>query len=154
MNRAAPVLLAFLSACTAEVRGVKPIFPGPDDPCLDTVQPTFRWEPLPGAEDPRVSDLVYDVRVLIALTDVVVASGEDLSACEYRIVTPLTYDQAYTWTVRARFRWEGRRRETEWSRLRNPQERRDQPAVLIVPRRQYLPFRTPRRPESEDPPPP
>ena len=68
-----------------------------------------------------------------------------LTACEFRLEAPLAYDHAFRWTVRARFRWDGRRRQTEWSRLTDSNDRL---AVLTIPRPHYLPFRTPAAPPA------
>jgi hypothetical protein len=146
VRRVAPGLLALLSACVTHVSGLKPIDPAPDNPRVASVQPTLKWEPLPGADDARITDLVYDLRLLNDKGDVVV-DRRSLASCEYTIEQPLRYNQAYTWTVRARFRWEGRRRQTEWSRLRDDKER---PAVLVEPPAHYLPFRTPRSAAPEE----
>jgi hypothetical protein len=146
VRRAAPVLLALLGACVTHISGLKPIDPAPDNRRVASVQPTLKWESLPGADDARITDVVYDLRLLNDKGDVVV-DRKNLTGCEYTIEQPLRYNQAYTWTVRARFRWEGRRRQTDWSRLRDGKER---PAVLVEPPVLYFPFRTPRSVPSEE----
>ncbi len=94
---------------------------------------------MPDGDDPRITELVYDVQVLYASGGGVL-ERDGLSGCEYRVEAPLEPSRAYAWTVRARFRWEGRRRRTEWSRLSDPGERL---AVLEGPPSRSLPFRTP-----------
>jgi len=135
---AAPLLM-LLAACAPHVSGLMPIEPAPDGGAIDSLRPVFRWEPMPGGDDPRITDLVYDVQVLYA-TGGIALQRDGLTECEYQAETPLDSSRAYVWTVRARFRWEGRRRCTDWSRLTDPGERL---AVLVGPPPKFLPFRTP-----------
>ena len=145
MRIVATLLLLSLGACTTHVSGLMPIEPAPDNSRTDTIQPLLRWEPMPGGEDPRISELVYDVQVLHA-SGWVFVERTGLTACEFRVEPPLAYNQTYRWTVRARFRWEGRRRQTEWSRLTDPNERL---GILTMLPARYLPFRTPAAPEAK-----
>jgi hypothetical protein len=139
MRKGLPLALAILGACTPYVSGLMPVEPAPDGSRTASLQPVLRWEPLPEASDARVSDLVYDVQ-LRGDSGALILDREGLTSCEYRVETPLTSDRDYSWTVRARFRWEGRRRQTEWSRLA---DNNDRLAVLPDPPVRYLPFRTP-----------
>lgn len=139
MRAAAAALLLLLAACTPHISGLMPIEPAPDGGKVGSLRPTFRWEPMPGGDDPRITDLVYDVQVLYASGGFVL-QRDGLTECEYQVEKPLESSHDYVWTVRARFRWEGRRRWTEWSRLSDPGERL---AVLVGPPPKYLPFRTP-----------
>jgi len=139
VKAAAAPLLALLAACAPHVSGLMPLEPAPDGGAADSLRPVFRWEPMPGGDDPRITELVYDVQVRNASGGIVL-ERDGLTACEYPVETPLEPSRAYVWTVRARFRWEGRRRWTEWSRLTDPGERL---AVLVAPPPKYLPFRTP-----------
>ena len=142
MKQAASLALLLLGACvTPSVSGLMPISPPPDNGRTDSVQPTLRWEPLPGGDDPRITDLVYDVRVFEGRSGLLM-DIQGLTACEYPFERPLQADREYRWTVRARFRWEGRRRQTDWSRLSDPTERS---AMLAGPPPKYLPFRTPEK---------
>ena len=146
MNKRMPLLLTLLSACTPHINGLMPVEPAPDGSTVRSLRPLLRWEPLPEAGDPRITEMVYDVRVRNASGGLHI-EREGLTSCEYRIETPLIGNHDYQWTVRARFRWEGRRRQTEWSRLSSPDDRL---AVRSEAPARYLPFRTP---PSEDSPP-
>jgi hypothetical protein len=139
MKRLSILALALLGACTPHIRGLMPLEPAPDGSRTDSLQPLLRWEPLPEAADPRVTELVYDVQLLDE-KGWVLWERSGLTSCECRIDPPLAWNHDYCWTVRARFRWEGRRRQTEWSRLA---ESNDRLAVLVDPPARYLPFRTP-----------
>jgi hypothetical protein len=139
VKAAAASFLILLAACTPHVSGLMPIEPAPDGGAAGSLRPVFRWEPMPGGDDPRITELVYDVQVLHASGGLVV-QRDGLTGCEYELEVPLEPSHAYVWTVRARFRWEGRRRSTEWSRLTDPGERL---AILVGPPPKYLPFRTP-----------
>jgi hypothetical protein len=142
MKRAAPVVLILLASCAPPiVSGLMPIEPAPDNSRTGSVRPLLRWEPMPDGDDPRITDLVYDVQILDS-AGWLLSERAGLTSCEYQVEAPLEYAHAYFWTVRARFRWEGRRRETEWSRLSDPAERL---ATLAVPAPKYLPFRTPEK---------
>jgi hypothetical protein len=116
-----------------------PLEPAPDGSRTESLQPVLRWEPLPEASDPRVTELVYDVQ-LLDVQGWVLQEREGLSSCEYRVESPLAPNHEYRWTVRARFRWEGRRRQTDWSRLTDDNNRM---AMLAIPAARYLPFSTP-----------
>lgn len=142
MKTALPLALCLLAACTTRISGLMPVEPAPDNSRTPTVRPLLVWEPMPGGDDPRVSELVYDVLVLDASGGLLV-ERRGLVACQFQLEEPLEYSHAYLWTVRARFRWEGRRRETGWSRLSDPSERL---AALVMPPPKYLPFRTPAPP--------
>ena len=146
MNRAVPILLVLLGACTPHISGLMPLEPAPDNSRIDSVQPLLRWEPMPGGDDPRITDLVYDVRIHDS-AGWLVQEHSGLHGCEVRVESPLGYSREYQWTVRARFRWEGLRRQTEWSRLSDPNERL---AVLAGPPPRYLPFRTPAAPAPKE----
>jgi hypothetical protein len=151
MKATLPLALALLGACAPHISGLMPLEPAPDGSRTDSLQPVFRWEPLPEASDPRVSELVYDVQ-LLDVQGWVLQERDGLTSCEYRPESPLAPDHQYCWTVRARFRWEGRRRQTDWSRLSDGNEAM---AMLAIPAARYLPFSTPApaAPSSSDAPP-
>jgi hypothetical protein len=140
-----PLALMLLAACTPRISGLMPIEPAPDNSRIDTVRPLLKWEPMPEGDDPRITELVYDVQILNDSGSVLVERN-GLTVCEFQVEHPLEYAHAYLWTVRARFRWDGRRRQTEWSRLSDSSERL---AVLTIPLPRYLPFRTPTKPSSQ-----
>jgi len=139
VKAALPLALALLGACTPHISGLMPLEPAPDGGRTGSLQPLLRWEPLPESSDPRVTELVYDVQLLDGQGRVL-REREGLTSCEYRVESPLAPDHEYCWTVRARFRWEGRRRQTDWSRLTDDDNRM---ALMAIPAARYLPFSTP-----------
>lgn len=142
------VLVPFLAACgmlyEAPVSGFRPLFPPQkfslDRNKLSTVvlgnrQPTFRWEPFPGAheayglspeeifvdvEPERVSDVTYELRVWKTVGEgesvgPVVYEKAGLRTTSHKIERPLDRATVYFWSVRARFRVDGVVRVSEWS---------------------------------------
>lgn len=147
MNRLLIPFLALLGACTTRISGLMPIEPAPDLARVDTLRPTLRWEPLPEASDPRITELVYDVQVMDAGGGVL-SEQRGLTICEFQLDQPLAYGRQYRWTVRARFRWEGRRRETTWTHCSDSTERL---AVLSEFPVRYPAFVTPESPDAAKP---
>ena len=101
---------------------------------VDSLQPTFRWEPFPGTdqrgwgtptkpfvvvEDAKsVSDVTYELKIWIVSNGApgeVVYEREGLTEPSHRIESPLKPETEYYWSVRARFKLEGKPRVTEWS---------------------------------------
>jgi len=87
---------------------------------LDTLTPTFAWEPFPRGYDVTIgdgagqaSDVRYDLRIY--------ADGEiyyerfGLAAPKHTLQMPLGPCRDYRWTVRARFRLNDFVRVTEWT---------------------------------------
>ena len=135
-----PILLLSLVACARplEVAGLRPLSPEPYNlaPKLQSLQPALRWESFPRPTDldadrggwvSRVRHVTYDLRIWRArgsgdrqAPGVLVYARDALPASEHKVETSLDRKSWYFWTVRARFRLNGRTRVTEWSRVDTP----------------------------------
>ena len=142
MRRATILLLLLPSACRVHVTGLMPLSPSPEHGGVDSLTPTLQWEPFATQGDARITEVVYDVRVMLPGGGVVYLK-EGLPACEHRVESPLRPKTRYEWTVRARFRWEGQRRVTQWSELARDQDRTPSTPLPAHP---YLPLATPSAP--------
>ena len=100
---------------------------------VDSVQPTLRWERFPRDHDLmndegqylNITDVQYDLRVfstaapsssnlnLVPAAEVYEVRG--LSEASHKIESGLTACSDFFWTVRARFKLDGRVRVTEWA---------------------------------------
>lgn len=105
----------------------------PHDPVAygmtDSLQPTFKWDPLPRPEDQtpqnagiiaKISDVRYDIRIWEALDDrrgPLEAEGVDLPAPTYTPDTPLKPNTKYFWSFRAHYRLGGAPLRTGWAIL-------------------------------------
>ncbi len=139
---------------------------------IDTLQPTFRWEPFPGAEQQEgekapadVREVTYEVKVFSArrssrtlggkmvpeLLGGPVYSRSGLVEPSHRIEVPLEACTKYFWTVRAKFRLGGQPRLTDWANLSGTPWHTRRAAYssfsgerqLADPSYYYLPFQTP-----------
>lgn len=88
---------------------------------IDTVQPVFEWEAFQGAVDPLTGiprPVSYDLKIWKAdegyLGDVVY-DREGLASCRHRIEIRLEPSTRYFWSVRARFKIDGRAKATDWA---------------------------------------
>ena len=133
---------AMLGPVRGEVCGLRPISPsfifrfGPYEsgpPHVNSLTPRFKWESFPRRMDvdddslnilSRVSEVRYDLRIWKnekgGPGDVVYErTGLVLSAIKgavgHTLETPLSAESSYLWSVRARFRFDGRERVTRWS---------------------------------------
>lgn len=143
------LLVAFaiaLSGCATQATtvGLKPIYPETVkrkdwlDPSreervfmkIDTLEPTFRWEPFPRKKDSeskdpevqkalrRIKDITYDLEIFRAENGYpakLIYSKEGITGSFHKIETPLEPCTKYYWSVRARFNLDGRTRVTGWS---------------------------------------
>ena len=134
---ALPLLVLPLAAWTTHINGLLPVSPAPGAQ-VDSLTPTLQWEPFPERGDPHVTEVVYDLRVLES-GGAQVYSREGLPECSHRLQQALVPGRVYYWTVRVRFRWDGRRRETQWTTVRNS---RGSPSTPEDPAR-YMPLRSP-----------
>jgi hypothetical protein len=109
-----PILVSLiLLGCSTSFHEIKPIYPVVADPYrqkgVDSLQPTFRWEPLPEL------DVTYDliiykgIRVKSEWWQGAIWSEERevyyrqaLKEPEHKIEVPLKPDTVYYWTIRAR----------------------------------------------------
>jgi hypothetical protein len=95
---------------------------------VDTLQPTFRWQPLkiprkegaavPAPADKKIENITYELRIwhITALkSGKQVYARDGLTDAYHRVEMPLQPDTRYLWSVRAHFRLNGRPRTIEWS---------------------------------------
>ena len=96
----------------ASYTGIKPIYPEVGNPgwppkVVDSLTPTFRWEPSP-EPDATYDLIVYDSGPYSFLEHKIRAPGrevyyrEGLQETVHEIEKPLKPDNAYHWSVRAR----------------------------------------------------
>jgi hypothetical protein len=124
------------------------------DTPVDSLRPTLRWEPFPGADRTeemapfmeRIRGVVYDLDVWRARDG---HRGESvyrrrgLPEPSHRPETPLEPGTVYFWSVRSRFLLDGRLRATLWSCSRHPYVKDDPCAASAVPAGNHLRFKTP-----------
>lgn len=93
---------------------------------VDSLTPTFRWQPLDIAlvapshpvEHAHVDHVRYEIRIWQTVTNStgkLVYVQDRLTATEHRITRPLSPGTRYFWSVRAHFEVNGRHRMTEWA---------------------------------------
>lgn len=93
---------------------------------VDSLTPTFRWQPLdivlvaplPPIEYARVDHVNYEIRIwrtVTKSTGKLVYVQDRLAATEHRITRSLSPGTRYYWSVRAHFEVNGRHRMTEWA---------------------------------------
>ena len=131
------VLLLPLGACITHVNGLLPVSPAPGAE-VHSLTPTLEWEAFPEQGDPHVTEVVYDLRVLDG-GGAEIYSRRGLPASSHTLEQALAPGMAYFWTVRVRFRWEARRRETQWTTVRSASGRPPTPEGPPP----FLSFRTP-----------
>ena len=95
---------------------------------IDTLQPTFKWESFPTAQDIRVdrkgivnriSNVTYDLRVWRDNESerVLIYEKKGLKDNNHKIECSLEHHSYYLWTVRARFRLDDQYKATRWATL-------------------------------------
>ncbi len=105
------VVSLVLAGCTS-FHGIKPIYPEVGNPNfpkqVDSLQPTFRWEPSPE------SDVIYDFIIYAGIKVESFVEGtkrsvgrevyyrQGLKEPEHKIEEPLKPDTEYYWSIRAR----------------------------------------------------
>ncbi len=100
---------------------------------VDSVRPTLRWERFPRAHDltggdgrpVEITDVRYDIRVfdtaapagdgIVLVPAQQVYGARDLPEAHHTVAGGLAACRDYFWTVRARFKLDGRVRVTEWA---------------------------------------
>ena len=112
---------------------------GPAYPDVDSLRRTLRWESFPRREDleadragvlRRLNAVTYDLKIWKAIEGYpitriqreektagpgeLIYSRTGLPTPHHRLETPLEQSTQYFWTVRARFKINGRSRVTEW----------------------------------------
>lgn len=112
---------------------------------VDSLRPTFRWQPLEAALPEelwlRVHAVTYELRVWQADQEGtrLVYRRADLPAAEHTLGEPLAPARRHFWTVRAWFDLGGRRRATPWALAGKPLEKE------AVPNLSCLRFETPEK---------
>ena len=123
------LLLLLLGCGHTYVFGLRPIYPSADDPRVDSLQPTLRWEAFPIEGDSRpIQDVTYELRIYDAVGEAVYEKT-GLTAPSHRLTEPLHPAAEYVWTVRARHTLGGNPRVTQWSRYA-PQAKRSGAAYI------------------------
>lgn len=103
--------ILLLAGCTS-FHGLKPIYPEVghprSPPQVDSLQPTFRWEPAPG-HDVSYDFIIYEgIKVESFWEGTKRSVGkevyyrQDLQTPQHRIEEPLRADAEYYWSVRTR----------------------------------------------------
>jgi hypothetical protein len=94
---------------------------------VDSLQPLFRWEPFPRPRDQipsnaavlaQISDVTYDLKIWEATGDFPERLVYDITGLhdpQYRPTLPLKEMKEYFWTIRARYKLEGRSQVTRWA---------------------------------------
>lgn len=96
---------------------------------VDTLRPTLQWQAFPRAGDvavapaemARVREVGYDLVIAQEMNQAperIVYRRQALPAPEHRLETALQPGTRYFWTIRSRFRLDGRTRLTEWGSTR------------------------------------
>jgi len=141
------VLLALVACSTVTIHGVTPISPEPGSfdwtgrpTAVESLQPTFRWEPV-DERDARYDFVIYESHsVLFAAVGREVYYREGLTEPEHTLEVPLQPNREYYWSVRVRRGEE----VSEWSRFDYTQV----PGGCAMRRQEEYPlfwFRTPRK---------
>ena len=140
----AALLLPAACAVRTHASGLLPEQPPAPGFEADSLRPTLRWEAFAPPADLAVSDITYEVRLFTADADLpenAFYARTGLRDPRHTIETTLEPDRTYFWTVRARFRVDGRERHTQWSGFARPDARI---ALVPQPPPAYFPLRTPR----------
>ncbi|MGD9307975.1 MAG: hypothetical protein PVG51_02485 [Desulfosarcina sp.] len=92
---------------------------------MDTLTPTFRWQPLTirtnqatRRESAKVDNITYEIRIWRTISrdgGKLVYRREKLMTAEHRVEQPLDPGTRYYWNVRAHFEIDGVDRTTEWA---------------------------------------
>ena len=129
-----------VSGISGGVNGEMPGMPPPDNGGItydiwkgirfvqvDSVKPTLQWKSFPTAKDikadksgdlSRISEVTYDLKIWRAEdppNEDIIYSRTRLENSSYKIESPLIPLTRYFWSVRVRFKLDGRDIETNWS---------------------------------------
>lgn len=175
-------LLLVTGCLPVPISGFQPIYPeatqniffGPGFPVdiqldwakVDSLQPTFRWEPVPGRAAPegifstkkpfiaaapeRIRNVRYDLRIWRVVgiePEDVVYERKGIEGTSHKIAEPFQPDTKYYWSVRARFDLDGKPRVSEWSMalVHGDHTRRTARRTGRIPPYGYYRFKTPSR---------
>lgn len=171
-------LLLVVGCVPVPVSGFQPIYPeatasffGPGFPVdyqldwvkVDSLQPTFRWEPVPGREGihlrkkpfiaaapERIRNVRYDLRIWRVVgvePEEVVYERKGIEGTSHKVSEPFQPETKYYWSVRARFDLDGKTRVSEWSMVEVDvhQTRTTARRTGRIPPHGYYRFKTPSR---------
>jgi len=124
------LVFAILSGCGGvSVVGLHPNYPPLEKKAfathcefveVDSLQPTFQWQPFPRSADDfagRIQDVTYELRIWTTTqgpTGKLRYSRDGLKLPSHKLEEPLEPSIQYLWSVRARFMIDGDLRVTEW----------------------------------------
>jgi hypothetical protein len=130
------IIVACLTGCgSVPIAGLHPEYPPvekgtfslySDFVVVDSLQPTFRWQPFPRAEDRqadeegvfnRIEKVTYELRIwktTAGESGTLVYAREGLKVPHHALEKPLEPSTQYLWTVRACFEINGHFRLIEW----------------------------------------
>lgn len=124
------LVFAILSGCGGViVAGLHPNYPPLEKKAfathcefveVDSIQPTFQWQPFPRPADGfagRIQDVTYELRIWTTTqgpSGKLRYSRDGLKPPSHKLDDPLEPSIKYLWSVRARFMIDGDIRVTEW----------------------------------------
>ncbi len=124
------LIVVFISGCGGvPVVGLHPEYPTlgkktfavyTDFVEVDSLQPTFRWQPFPRPEDhfaDRIQSVAYELRIWAIIpgeSGKLRYSRNGLKLPYHKLEKPLEPSSNYLWSVRARFMIDGHLRVIEW----------------------------------------
>ena len=155
------LLVVFSAGCGIAVVGLHPAYPPlekkifatyPNFVEVDSLQPTFYWQPFPRPEDSldsKVQNVTYEFRIWTMTpgeSGKVRYARSGLKSPYHKLEEPLEPSSKYFWSIRAHFLIDGHSRVTEWGLAGIPL--RDE----AVPNQSCFRFKTPARQLSEQSP--
>jgi hypothetical protein len=130
------MILAFITSCGGvPIVGLHPEYPPvekgtfalfSDFVLVDSLQPTFRWQPFPRPEDRsedksgrlnRIQDVTYELRIWRlnpGKSGKLYYAREGLNLTHHKLEEPLEPSTKYLWSIRAHFMLDGNPRTIEW----------------------------------------
>ena len=123
------LLVVFSAGCGIAVVGLKPKYPRlekkifaiyPDFVEVDSLQPSFHWQPFPRPKDSfagKVQDVTYEFRIwrmTFGESGKIRYARSGLTSPYHKLEEPLEPSSKYFWSVRAHFLIDGHMRVTEW----------------------------------------
>ena len=124
------LVFSILSGCSSvSIVGLHPEYPPVEKKTfatycdfvkVDSLQPTFQWQPFPRLEGnfaDRVQDVTYELRIWTTVpgpAGKLKYARDGLELPSHQLKEPLDPSSRYLWSVRARFMVDGHSRVTEW----------------------------------------
>jgi hypothetical protein len=126
-------------------------------PEVDSLQPTFEWEPFPRKKDinrdkkgilNRIDEITYDLKIWREedyVQNEPLYSRQGIGKPEHKIEIKLEKSKKYFWTFRARLKLDGQYRVTKWAHSRIPFMPFDEDPCNLnsIPIAYYYRFKTP-----------